>query len=604
MELKRIKPYKARKPEETIFLVRKILHEKLGILLKEEHYVGDTNFYSCRIHIANNSLSDLNIGTNGKGMQFEYALASAYGEFMERLQNQMLIMHRNISGVYNQRIDKTTLGIIKEDNLKTAYVYAPDEKNVKFTQSMDYIRKYIMSSDLNQLEKLFEGKNLTLVPYVNIFDNKIEYLPINIIFSICTSNGMCAGNTPKEAIIQGMSEILERYVIRKIYYENITLPTIPLDKFNNTIIHQKILDLKTKYNWNFLIKDCSCDLKIPAIGVLIIDPVNHKYLFHIGVDPSPITALERTLTEIYQGRYDLSLKPIDIEFQNKLLDDESLKSSEMFKTCTTGSGQYPISLLFGEPSYSFKGFDLSWGESDDRDFNKMLALFNQIGGKVYIRDVSFLGFPAYHIYVPGMSEFRNLTSNDDIRFVDLLKRAYPISRNIDNANDSEIKLLLNYIESNENISYSNLRFCNVNDMWQHYNKNLILSLLYYTISEYQKAADNMAIFVNNANFSKKERDFFSCLLAVMKSKSVEYPIDWLNRMYGKKLVNLCMSFLEDKGFLKYLNISNCYNCDLCKIKATCRAKEILTLAKRMEEVYVENMPDQNKLLKVLKYEQD
>ena len=137
MELKRIKPYKARKPEETIFLIRKILHEKLGILLKEEHYVGDANFYSCRIHIANNSLSDLNIGTNGKGMQFEYALASAYGEFMERLQNQMLLMHRNISGVYNQRIDNTTLGIIKEDNLKTAYVYAPDEKNVKFTQSME-----------------------------------------------------------------------------------------------------------------------------------------------------------------------------------------------------------------------------------------------------------------------------------------------------------------------------------------------------------------------------------------------------------------------------------------------------------------------------------
>lgn len=604
MELKRIKPYKARKPEETIFLIRKILHEKLGILLKEEHYVGDANFYSCRIHIANNSLSDLNIGTNGKGMQFEYALASAYGEFMERLQNQMLLMHRNISGVYNQRIDNTTLGIIKEDNLKTAYVYAPDEKNVKFTQSMDYIRKYIMSSDLNQLEKLFEGKNLTLVPYVNIFDNNIEYLPINIIFSICTSNGMCAGNTPKEAIIQGMSEILERYVIRKIYYENITLPTIPLEKFNNTVIHQKILDLKTKYNWDFLIKDCSCDLKIPAVGVLIIDPINHKYLFHIGVDPSPITALERTLTEIYQGRYDLSLKPIDIEFQNRLLDDESLKSSEMFKTCTTGSGHYPISLLFGEPSYFFEGFDLSWGESDDSDFNKMLALFDQIGVKVYIRDVSFLGFPAYHIYVPGMSEFRNLTSNDDITFVDLLKRAYPISRNISNANDSEIRLLLNYIESNENISYSNLRFCNVNDMWQHYNKNLILSLLYYTISEYQKAADNMAIFVNNATFSKKERDFFSCLLAVMTSKSAKYSIDLLNRMYGKKLVNLCMSFLEDKGFLKYLNISNCYNCDLCKIKATCRAKEILTLARRMEEAYVENMPDQNKLLKILKYEQD
>lgn len=97
----------------------------------------------------------------------------------------------------------------------------------------------------------------------------------------------------------------------------------------------------------------------------------------------------------------------------------------------------------------------------------------------------------------------------------------------------------NYIESNENISYSNLKFCNINDVWQHYNKNLILSLLYYTISEYQEAVNNMDIFINNTTFSKKEKEFFSCLLSVMKSKCNEYSIDWINRIYGNKLVNIC-----------------------------------------------------------------
>ena len=225
MELKRIKPYKARKPEDTIFLIRKILHEKLNILLKEEHYVGDANFYSCRVNIANNLLDDLNIGTNGKGMRFEYALASAYGEFMERIQNQILIAHRSISSIYNQRTDNSTLSIVNDDNLRTRYIFAPDEKNIKFTKSMDCVRKYIKSSNIPQLEELYEGKDMTLVPFVNIFDKTVEFLPISIILSTCTSNGMCAGNTPKEAIIQGMSEILERYVIRKIYYDNISLPT-------------------------------------------------------------------------------------------------------------------------------------------------------------------------------------------------------------------------------------------------------------------------------------------------------------------------------------------------------------------------------------------
>lgn len=33
---------------------------------------------------------DLDIGTNGKGGSYQYALASGYAEFMERLQNGIL----------------------------------------------------------------------------------------------------------------------------------------------------------------------------------------------------------------------------------------------------------------------------------------------------------------------------------------------------------------------------------------------------------------------------------------------------------------------------------------------------------------------------------
>lgn len=301
MELKRMKPYKAKKPEDTIYLIRKILHQKLGILLKEEHYIGDNKFHSCRISIGNLNLEELNIGTNGKGMKFEYALASAYGEFMERLQNQLLILSRSISIIYNNRIDNNTLNLVQSNNFVTKFLYAPDEKNVKYNKSMGIIRRYIKSTDIEQLEELYDGRNLTLVPFVNVMDQSIESLPLNIILSMCTSNGMCAGNTPKEAIIQGMSEIFERFIVRKIYYDNISFPDIPSRCFENTTISKLINEIRNKYEWDFYIKDCSCNMGIPAIGILIIDRKNLKYLFHIGVDPSPITALERTLTEVYQG---------------------------------------------------------------------------------------------------------------------------------------------------------------------------------------------------------------------------------------------------------------------------------------------------------------
>lgn len=599
MELKRIKPYKARKPEDTILLIRNLLHQKLGILLKEEHYVGDNKFYSCRINIANYDIDELNIGTNGKGMKLEYALASAYGEFMERLQNQILIMSRPLSDVYNGRHDFSSLSIINDDELKTKYIYAPDEVNIKYDKSMSYIRQYIRSCDIQQLEKLYDGKSLTLVPFVNVYEKKVELLPLNIIFSMCTSNGMCAGNTPKEALIQGMSEILERFVVRKIYYENISFPTVPFEKFNNAIIYQRIKDIQAKYRWEFYIKDCSCDIGIPAIGVLIIDRENMKYLFHIGVDPSPITALERTLTEIYQGRLTLSLKDIDIDLQHNLMYDENLKNDEMFKTCTTGHGQFPLTLLFGKPTYCFTDFDLTWGQSDESDFDKMVGLFKVLGTDLFIRDVSFLGFPAYYIYSPGLSEFRNIVSNHDLESVGELKKIYPISRNIEKANVNDIELLLNYIENNQNIAFGNLKFCNTKDIWNHYNKNLILALLNYTVLRYDSALKYMELFMSDSTLNNKEHRFFACILDIIKSKVKNYDIEWVKAIYGVNFVGLCVSFLNNKKYLNYLDHASCYDCDLCRIRKSCKAKSILTLVKKIENAYIENTPDQNNLLSIL-----
>lgn len=40
--------------------------------------------------LGNHDLAKLGIGMNGKGSTFEYALASGYAEFMEKIQNRFL----------------------------------------------------------------------------------------------------------------------------------------------------------------------------------------------------------------------------------------------------------------------------------------------------------------------------------------------------------------------------------------------------------------------------------------------------------------------------------------------------------------------------------
>ena len=83
MDLISVRKYKDELPLNTINKIRNILND-LGILTVEQGWAHSADsFYSVTVSVANTTLS-----TNGKGTTYQYALASAYGELMERLQNQ------------------------------------------------------------------------------------------------------------------------------------------------------------------------------------------------------------------------------------------------------------------------------------------------------------------------------------------------------------------------------------------------------------------------------------------------------------------------------------------------------------------------------------
>ncbi|MGE5678578.1 MAG: YcaO-like family protein, partial [Pseudomonadota bacterium] len=99
--------YKECPPEETVERIKKILK---GIGIELEDHWGDTGmegFYTLRVNIPGTG-----IGSNGKGASREYAQASAYAEFMERLQN-----------------DYMGLGDYDEDTWRyMGFYHTPDEK--------------------------------------------------------------------------------------------------------------------------------------------------------------------------------------------------------------------------------------------------------------------------------------------------------------------------------------------------------------------------------------------------------------------------------------------------------------------------------------------
>lgn len=416
--IRRHKQYKNREPKDTIATIQGILNEKLGISVYERAFQERNGlFHSCRIILDNGDwLRSVNIGTNGKGMTVDYSRASAYGELMERLQNFNVLMRYQYFGT-RHFLEKHKEQYpwfykqIMETDVTLPYQYAYDEEadanNERLKAS---IEKYVYSADNNRLFEITKDKEHFYVPYYDVKGNEVVLLPFDIIYNSISTNGLCAGNTPKEALIEGLSEILERYVIRKIYFDNLSLPRVPREYFEGNNILKRLEELEQKEHYTIDIVDCSLGVGVPAVGVVILTEDGKEYQFHMGVDPSPITALERSLTELFQGRDAIKFKQFDDVFQQRLDSDISLKEEEMHKTNSASTGHYPKSFFASKPSYEFKGFDNRLGYSDDTDLQLLTALIEQMGFKLYVRDNSFLGFPAYSLYVPGMTELHNTHS--------------------------------------------------------------------------------------------------------------------------------------------------------------------------------------------------
>lgn len=416
--IRRHKQYKNREPQDTIATIQGILKEKLGISVYERAFQERNGlFHSCRIILDNGDwLRSANIGTNGKGMTVDYSRASAHGELMERLQNFNVMMRyqyfgsRHFLEKHKERYPKFYEKAMKAETA-LPYLYAYDEEvdanNERLKAS---IGKYVYSADNDSLFTLTKDKEHFYVPYYDVKEDKMVSLPFDIIYNSISTNGLCAGNTPKEALIEGLSEIFERYVIRKIYFDNLSLPRIPRAYFEGNDILKRLEELEQKEHYTIDIVDCSLGVGIPALGVVILTEDRKEYQFHMGVDPSPITALERSLTELFQGRNAIKFKQFENDVQERLDNDILLKEEEMHKTNSASTGHYPKAFFAATPSYDFKGFDERLGYSDDTDLRLMTDLIEKMGFKLYVRDNSFLGFPAYSLYVPGMTELHNTHS--------------------------------------------------------------------------------------------------------------------------------------------------------------------------------------------------
>lgn len=289
--------YKERAPMDTVQIITDFFENNGFKLTISDVTESEAGTWYCHVTV-NIADDDIYIGgANGKGMTKEYALASGHAELYERFCN-----HFFLNNPYWTRL-------LIEENQKYGYNFRPGEKILsieeQFAQS-DNIKKYFnhFTEDEKVIERIMNyitNKKIIGVPFKCIDEQSNIYLDPRLALYMNRTVGMVAGNTKTEALIQGISELIEKEAFHHAFLNpNIRLNALDLDNIEDKHLQEVIQNIKST-GYTLYLFDLSYTGNIPAIMSLIIDKENGLISFNIGSFPVFEIAAERSLTELYQG---------------------------------------------------------------------------------------------------------------------------------------------------------------------------------------------------------------------------------------------------------------------------------------------------------------
>ena len=82
---------------------------------------------------------------------------------------------------------------------------------------------------------------------------------------------MCAGNSPEEALVQGLSEILERYVQKLMFQGRLSFPAVPdAEIAKYPYVYEIYKKLKGLDGYYVCMKDCSMGGRFPVAALVVV----------------------------------------------------------------------------------------------------------------------------------------------------------------------------------------------------------------------------------------------------------------------------------------------------------------------------------------------
>ena len=488
--------------------------------------------------------------TNGKGATKEGALASALGEFIERL---------NCNFFYNDQF-------WGEEIAGAAFVHYPDErwfkpgaKDALPAEILDEHSLAIYNPD-NELRgsHLYDTnsgntlRGICSLPFVRQSDGEVVYFPSNLIENLFLSNGMSAGNTLAEAQVQCLSEIFERAVKREILEGELCLPDVPADVLAKyPAILAGIQGLEAQ-GFPVLVKDASLGGEYPVMCVTLMNPRTGGVFASFGAHPSFEVALERSLTELLQGRSFEGLNDLPAPtFESQAL----MEPNNFVEHFIDSSGVVSWRFFSAKADYEFVEWDFS-SEGEQANAEEAATLFGileAMGKEAYMAVYEHLGATACRILVPGYSEIYPV---EDLIWDNtnkaLLFRADIL--NLHSLNDRGLKSLLRNLENSDVDDYTDITTLigvefDDNTVWGQLTILELKLLINLTLKKYDDAKELTEAFLQY-NDNTVERGLFYQALNAALEVQMDDELEMsdfepnFRRMFGQDRMDAVLGSLE------------------------------------------------------------
>jgi ribosomal protein S12 methylthiotransferase accessory factor len=497
--------------------------------------------------------------TNGKGSTKESALASALGEYIERIScnhfyagefwgediaNAPFVHYPDERWFKPGRKDKLPAEILDEYCL---HIYNPDGE--------------LRGSHLIDTNSGNTERGICALPYQRRADGQTVYFPVNLIENLFVSNGMSAGNTLAEAQVQCLSEIFERAVKREIIEGEMALPDVPpevLARFPGILAGIKGLE---EQGFPVLVKDASLGGVYPVMCVTLMNPRTGGVFASFGAHPSLQVALERSLTELLQGR---SFEGLNDLPPPTFVSHAVTEPNNFVEHFIDSSGIVSWRFFSAKADFEFVDWDFSGhgDNSNDQEAATLFGILEEMGKQVYTSVYDQLGATACRILVPGYSEIYPV---EDLIWDNtnkaLLFRADIL--NLHRLDDDALASLLERLEESELDEYGDIATLigiefDENTEWGQLTVLELKLLIHLALRNLDEAKDLVEAFLQYNDNTVERKLFYQAMNAVLAVEldddlSLDDYVANLRRMFGDARMDAVLGSVD--GSVRFFGLT-------------------------------------------------